>query len=67
MPPPRWLYRAGWAMHKAVDRITGGRLGTFQPHGGQAGVLLLGAVRQLPCGDDARDPDRGTGTGLKPA
>ena len=41
MIPPRWLYRAGWAMHKLVDRLSGGRLSTSRPSGSRVGVLFL--------------------------
>jgi deazaflavin-dependent oxidoreductase (nitroreductase family) len=41
MVPPRWLYRAGWAMHNLVNRLSGGRLGTSRPRGVRVGVLFL--------------------------
>ena len=38
---PRPVLRAYWAMHKAVDRISGGRLSTYRPTAKRLGVLFL--------------------------
>jgi deazaflavin-dependent oxidoreductase (nitroreductase family) len=42
MIPPRPLYLAGWALHRALFRVTGGRVGTTRPSdGGGLGTLFL--------------------------
>ncbi len=41
MIPPRWLFRLGWAVHRAMFAATGGRLGTARPSGGRIGTLFL--------------------------
>jgi len=42
MIPPRPLYLAGWALHRALFRATGGRVGTTRPGGdGGLGTLFL--------------------------
>ena len=38
---PRPLLRAYWAVHKAVDRVSGGRLSTARPTPTRLGVLFL--------------------------
>ena len=38
---PRWFMRIGWFVHKALRRLTGGRLGTERPHDGRVGTLFL--------------------------
>jgi deazaflavin-dependent oxidoreductase (nitroreductase family) len=38
---PRPVLRAYWALHKAVDRVSGGRLGTVPPSASRLGVLFL--------------------------
>ena len=41
MTPRRLVLRAFWALHRAVRRVTGGRLGTSEPHDGRLGTLFL--------------------------
>lgn len=41
MIPPRWAYRLFWITHKAVDRLTGGRLATRPARRDRLGVLFL--------------------------
>ena len=38
---PRWFFRIGWFVHKAVRRLTGGRIGTERPRDGRVGTLFL--------------------------
>ncbi len=38
---PRPLLRAYWTLHKAVDRVSGGRLSTVRPSASRLGVLFL--------------------------
>jgi deazaflavin-dependent oxidoreductase (nitroreductase family) len=39
--PPRWFIRLFWSTHRAVYRITGGRLGLWRPKEGRWGTLRL--------------------------
>jgi deazaflavin-dependent oxidoreductase (nitroreductase family) len=39
--PPRWVFRLGWALHRAGYAITGGRLGLRTAGGEQLGTLRL--------------------------
>ena len=39
--PPRGLLRIGWAFHKALRRLSGGRLGTSRPGANRLGTLFL--------------------------
>jgi deazaflavin-dependent oxidoreductase (nitroreductase family) len=39
--PSRAVYRAFWAMHKAIDRLSGGRIGTVRASGHRLGTLFL--------------------------
>lgn len=41
MIPPRITFRAFWAVHKALDRVTGGRLSTTRPSADRVGTLFL--------------------------
>jgi len=41
MIPPRWLFRIGWALHKAVFAASGGRIGAERPRDGKVGTLFL--------------------------
>lgn len=41
MIPPRWLYRTGWAVHRAVFALTGGRLGATAASDDRLGTLFL--------------------------
>jgi len=40
MPPP-WFIRTAWATHRAVFRLTGGRLGLWRPKPGRWGTMRL--------------------------
>lgn len=43
--PPRWFIRAAWVVHRAIYRVTGGRLGlTLPTPGGKYGTLRLTAI-----------------------
>ncbi|MEU7906578.1 nitroreductase/quinone reductase family protein [Actinoplanes sp. NPDC049118] len=39
--PPRWFIRLAWAVHRAVYRVTGGRMGLGRPKTGRWGTLRL--------------------------
>jgi deazaflavin-dependent oxidoreductase (nitroreductase family) len=39
--PPRWFIRLFWAGHRAVCRVSGGRLGLWRPKPGRWGTLRL--------------------------
>ena len=39
--PPRWFIRLFWAGHRAVCRLTGGRLGLWRPKPGRWGTMRL--------------------------
>jgi F420H(2)-dependent quinone reductase len=41
MIPPRPLLRLMWAIHKGIDRLTGGRIGSVRPTGRRLGTLFL--------------------------
>jgi F420H(2)-dependent quinone reductase len=38
---PRWLLRIGWAFHKRLFAITGGRIGAQRASAGRMGTLFL--------------------------
>jgi deazaflavin-dependent oxidoreductase (nitroreductase family) len=38
---PRWLLRFGWAVHKALARLSGGRIGTIRAAPTRLGTLFL--------------------------
>jgi F420H(2)-dependent quinone reductase len=42
--PPRWLLRAGWAVHRAVYTISGGRLGLRTAADERLGTLRLTTI-----------------------
>jgi deazaflavin-dependent oxidoreductase (nitroreductase family) len=42
--PPRWFIRAFWAGHRALVRVTGGRLGLQRPRPDRWGSLRLHTV-----------------------
>jgi F420H(2)-dependent quinone reductase len=44
VPPPRPVIRVFWALHRAVRRLSGGRLGTSVPRGDRLGTLFLHTV-----------------------
>ncbi|CAL9563911.1 hypothetical protein SUDANB121_04717 [Nocardiopsis dassonvillei] len=39
--PPRWFVRSAWVVHRALYRITGGRVGTWRPESTRWGTLRL--------------------------
>jgi F420H(2)-dependent quinone reductase len=39
--PPRWFIRVAWSTHRAIYRVTGGRLGLWRPKPGRWGTLRL--------------------------
>jgi deazaflavin-dependent oxidoreductase (nitroreductase family) len=39
--PPRFIIRLAWSTHRAIYRITGGRLGLWHPKPGRWGTLRL--------------------------
>ena len=41
MIPPRWVLRLLWAIHRGIDRLTGGRIGTVRPTGQRLGTLFV--------------------------
>ena len=45
MTPPRPILKLGWAIHKALFRVTGGRVGTQQADGGLGTLFLLSTGR----------------------
>jgi deazaflavin-dependent oxidoreductase (nitroreductase family) len=44
MTPPRPVLRSIWALHQAVRRVSGGRLGTSAAQGDRIGTLFLHTV-----------------------
>jgi deazaflavin-dependent oxidoreductase (nitroreductase family) len=42
--PPRWFVRTAWYVHRAMYRLTGGRLGLWRPKVGRWGALRLTTV-----------------------
>jgi F420H(2)-dependent quinone reductase len=45
MTPPRLILRIGWAFHKALFRVTGGRMGTQRAGTGLGTLFLLSTGR----------------------
>ncbi|HET9020727.1 MAG TPA: nitroreductase/quinone reductase family protein [Ornithinibacter sp.] len=39
--PPRWFVRAFWSAHRALVRVTGGRVGLWRPRRNRWGTLRL--------------------------
>lgn len=39
--PPRWFVRFAWRVHRALYRVTGGRIGLWRPKGNRWGTLRL--------------------------
>jgi deazaflavin-dependent oxidoreductase (nitroreductase family) len=39
--PPRWFIRLAWSVHRALYRVTGGRVGLWRPRGDRWGALRL--------------------------
>lgn len=42
--PPRWFIRLAWIVHRALYRVTGGRLGLRLPTPGRFGMMRLTTV-----------------------
>jgi len=42
--PPRWFIRAAWQVHRAIYRVSGGRLGLARPAPGKYGMMRLTTV-----------------------
>src|SRR5829696_7629152 len=42
--PPKWFIRAAWLIHRAIARVSGGRLGLWRPKGDKWGTLRLRTV-----------------------
>ncbi len=42
--PPRWFVRAAWLVHRAMYRLSGGRVGLWRPKIGRWGTLRLTTV-----------------------
>ncbi len=39
--PPRWFVRLAWSVHRALYRVTGGRVGLWPPKANRWGALRL--------------------------
>ena len=42
--PPRWFVRFAWALHRAIYRVTGGRVGLSQARGEKEGTMRLRTI-----------------------
>ena len=42
--PPRWFVRAAWVVHRAIYRLSGGRLGLWRPKAHRWGTMRLTTV-----------------------
>jgi F420H(2)-dependent quinone reductase len=42
--PPRWFVRGAWAAHRALYRVSGGRLGLYRPKPNTWGTMRLRTV-----------------------
>ena len=42
--PPRWFVRAAWVVHRAMHRITGGRMGLWPAKPGKWGAMRLTTI-----------------------
>jgi len=54
--PPRWLLRLMWAIHRGIDRLSGGRIGSVRPTGRRLGTLFLLSTGRTS-GQPRRNPD----------
>ena len=54
--PPRWFVRTAWIVHRAIYRVTFGRIGLWRPKPNRWGTMRLthGRASQRP--DTGRDP-----------
>ena len=44
MPPPRWMFRVGWAVDRTISRLSGGRFVLPNPSDGTLRTLFLRVV-----------------------
>ncbi|WP_199509789.1 nitroreductase/quinone reductase family protein [Nucisporomicrobium flavum] len=44
--PPRWFVRSAWVVHRFLYRVTGGRLGLWQPRKGWGALRLTTVGRR---------------------
>jgi deazaflavin-dependent oxidoreductase (nitroreductase family) len=42
--PPRWFVRLAWSVHRALLRVSGGKVGLWRPKGRRWGALRLTTV-----------------------
>ena len=42
--PPRWFVVSAWAIHRAIYRLSGGRLGLYRPKPGRWGTMRLRTI-----------------------
>jgi deazaflavin-dependent oxidoreductase (nitroreductase family) len=42
--PPRWFVRLAWSVHRALYRVTGGRVGLWRPRANRWGTLRLTTI-----------------------
>jgi len=42
--PPRWFVRAAWVIHRAIYRLTGGRMGLWEAKPGKWGTMRLTTI-----------------------
>lgn len=42
--PPRWVIRLAWKVHRAVYRVTGGRVGLWSPKPNRWGTMRLTTI-----------------------
>jgi deazaflavin-dependent oxidoreductase (nitroreductase family) len=42
--PPRWFVRTAWIVHRAIHRLSFGRLGLWKPRPGRWGTLRLTSI-----------------------
>ena len=42
--PPRWVVRSFWVVHRAIHRLTGGRIGLWRPKPDNWGTLRLTTI-----------------------
>ncbi|MCA1570385.1 MAG: nitroreductase family deazaflavin-dependent oxidoreductase [Chloroflexi bacterium] len=42
--PPRWFVRVAWVVHRAIYRVTGGRIGLWRPKTNRWGTMRLTSI-----------------------